>query len=178
MHGVFAVFDADMVSPASSQYLTTHILACPLEKHDIKAAKSDEGAVTEAVDLAKKKNIREGKNWKLSGDGHCSFFLPKSCTGSYAGFCSIKRRVQFDGCVADPVQTISAILPGSQRSVLLLRLVVQEAMNEVLNVNPRLKMKVHVGAIKIHVWGKHREFSREITMEVSEKLIEGVAKEG
>ena len=54
----------------------------------------------------------------------------------------------------------------------------QEAMNEVLNVNPRLKMKVHVGAIKIHVWGKHREFSREITMEVSEKLIEGVAKEG
>ena len=84
MHGVFAVFDAAMVSPASSQYLTTHVLACPLEKYDIKATELDEGAVTEAVDLAK--SIRQRKNCKLSADGQCSFFYQKVAQDLMRGF--------------------------------------------------------------------------------------------
>ena len=40
-------------------------------------------------------------------------------------------------------QTITAILPGSKWSVLLLRIVVQDAMSEVCKVNPQLKLHVY-----------------------------------
>ena len=41
------------------------------------------------------------------------------------------RRVLFEGCVAEPLQTITAILPGSKWSCLLLRTVLQDALSEV-----------------------------------------------
>ena len=37
-------------------------------------------------------------------------------------------RVRFEGCDADPLQTTTAVLPGSKRLVLLLRGVMQDAM--------------------------------------------------
>ena len=51
--------------------------------------------------------------------------------------------VLFEGCVADPLQTITAILPGSNWSVLLLRIVMQDAISEVLKVFPQFMQKVH-----------------------------------
>ena len=68
-----------------------------------------------------------------------------------------QRRVQFEGCVAEPLQTTTAIFPGSKWSVLLLRTVMQEAMSEVLNVYPQLMMKVYVDGTTIHVWDKNRK---------------------
>ena len=44
------------------------------------------------------------------------------------------RRVEFEGCVADPHPTITAIIPGSKWSCLLLRIVLQDALNEVTNI--------------------------------------------
>ena len=40
----------------------------------------------------------------------------------------------FEGCVAEPLQTISAILPGSKWSCLLLRIVLQDASCEVAHI--------------------------------------------
>ena len=46
------------------------------------------------------------------------------------------RRKQFEGCVAEPLQTITAILPGSMWSCLLLRSVLQDASSEVTKIYP------------------------------------------
>ena len=53
-----------------------------------------------------------------------------------------QRRVQFEGCVAEPLQTITAILPGSKWSCLLSRIVLQDALSEVMKVYPPMKLKV------------------------------------
>ena len=50
-------------------------------------------------------------------------------------------RVIFEGCVAYPL-TITAILPGSNWSVLFLRMVMQDAMGELLKMYPQLKIEV------------------------------------
>ena len=50
---------------------------------------------------------------------------------------------------ANPLQKITAILPRSKWSVLLLRIVMQEAMSDVLNVYPQLRMKDRVDDIKV-----------------------------
>ena len=41
------------------------------------------------------------------------------------------RRVQFEGCAAEPLATITAILPGSKWSCLRLRIVLQDALSDV-----------------------------------------------
>ena len=43
-----------------------------------------------------------------------------------------QRKVIFQGCMADPLQTITAILSGSKWSGLLLRIVLQDALSEVV----------------------------------------------
>ena len=59
------------------------------------------------------------------------------------GYFEHQRRVLFEGCVADPLQIITAILLGSKWSVLLLKMVMQDAMSEVLKVYPTLRLKLH-----------------------------------
>ena len=49
----------------------------------------------------------------------------------------------------DPLQTFNAMLPGSKKSVLLVRTVMQDALSEVLNLIPKLRMKAHVDDIRI-----------------------------
>ena len=56
-------------------------------------------------------------------------------------------RVQFKGCVEEPLETTTAILPGSKWSCLLLRIVLQDAPSEVTNFNPPLKFRVFVDDI-------------------------------
>ena len=58
-----------------------------------------------------------------------------------------QRSVQFEGCVAEPLRTITAILPGSKWSCLLLRVVLQGALSEVTNIYPPLKLRVFVDEI-------------------------------
>ena len=47
------------------------------------------------------------------------------------------KRVQFERCLAEPLQTITAILPGCKWSCLLLRIVLQNALSEVTRIYPR-----------------------------------------
>ena len=70
----------------------------------------------------------------------------RSC-GCFVGIFEHQRRVQFEGCVADPLKTITAILPGSEWSCLLLRIVLQDAFSEVTQIYPPLKLRVFVDDI-------------------------------
>ena len=47
------------------------------------------------------------------------------------GYSEHQRRVQFEGCAGEPLTTITAILPRSKWSRLLLRIVLQDAFSEV-----------------------------------------------
>ena len=105
------------------------------------------------------------------------FGSPQQVLGLSSVYFEHQRRVPFEGAVADPLQTITAILRGSTWSVLLLRMVMQEAMSEVLSVYPQFEMNVCVDDIKIHVWGENRELP-EVTMKVFENLEEAVTKKG
>ena len=67
------------------------------------------------------------------------------------------RRVQFEGCAAEPLKTITAILPGSKWSCLLLRIVLQDALSEVTKFFPSLKLRVFVDDITALVKGRNIE---------------------
>ena len=55
--------------------------------------------------------------------------------------------MQFEGCAAEPLQTTTAIVPGSKRSCLLLRVVLQDALSEVTKIDPPLNLRVFVDDI-------------------------------
>ena len=62
---------------------------------------------------------------------------------SFRGYFEHQRRVQFQKDVRQsPLATITAILPGSKWSCLLLRIVLQDALGEVTNIHPSLKLRV------------------------------------
>ena len=65
----------------------------------------------------------------------------------YAGAMWLLRRVQFEGCMAEPLQTITAILFGSKWSCLLLRIVLQDALIDVVKVDHPMKLEVFVSDI-------------------------------
>ena len=56
---------------------------------------------------------------------HLSF--PRKILRVLCGYFEHQRRLQFEGCVAEPLRTIMAIVPGSKWSCLLLRIVLQDS---------------------------------------------------
>ena len=75
------------------------------------------------------------------------------------GYFDNQRRVKFEGCVAEPLQTITAILPGSKWSCLLLRILLQDAFSEVMKVYPPLKLTVFVDEITASMDGRRKELA-------------------
>ena len=57
--------------------------------------------------------------------------------------------MHFEGSVAEPLQTIAAILPGSRWSCSLLRIVLQDALSEVARICPPLKLRFFVDDITV-----------------------------
>ena len=106
----------------------------------------DEGAATLVVDFAKafdKVPLKVVWAWTMH------FGFPKQFFGCSAGTSSTSEGYFSKGVVADPLQSITAILPGPKWSVSFSRTVMQDAMGEVLKVNLQVKFKVYVGDIKI-----------------------------
>ena len=64
-----------------------------------------------------------------------------------------ERRVMSGNNVSEPMVTITAILPGSTWSVLLLRTVMQEAMRCIFPVVPELRIRVYVDDMKLSQQG-------------------------
>ena len=79
--------------------------------------------------------------------------------------------MRFEGCVAEPLQTITTILPLSKWSCLLLRIVLQDALSEVTNIYPPLKLRVFVDDLTALLMGKNREVA-EMAKKVMKKLKE------
>ena len=73
------------------------------------------------------------------------------------GYSEHQRRVQFEGCAAEPLRTITAILPGSNWSCLLPRTVLQDALSEVTKIYPPLKLRVFVDDVTALLMGENRE---------------------
>ena len=84
-----------------------------------------------------------------------------------------QRRVQFEGCVAEPLQTITAILPGSKWSCLLLKIVLQDAFSEVTKIFPFLKLRFFVDDITALEKGRNKDVA-----EVAKKGDEKVERSG
>ena len=91
-----------------------------------------------------------------------------------------QRRVQFEGCAAEPLQTITAILPGSKWSCLLLRIVLQDALSEVTKTDSLLlplKLRVFVVDLTALLKGKNKEVA-EMAKKVMKRLRDEFEKKG
>ena len=62
------------------------------------------------------------------------FSFPRKMLRVLCGYFEHQRRVQFEGCVVELLLTITAILPRSKWSCLLLRFVLQDALSEVTHI--------------------------------------------
>ena len=96
-----------------------------------RATAEDRGAVALVLNLAKAfERVSLPVVWAWAT--HFSF--PRKILRVLCVYFEHRRRVQFEGCVAEPLQTITAIFPGSKWSCLLLRIVLQDALSEVTKV--------------------------------------------
>ena len=89
------------------------------------------------------------------------------------GYFEHQRSAQFEGCVAEPLQTITAILLGSKWSCLLLRIVLQDALSEVTQIFPPLKLLVFEADITAFMNGRNKEL-----VEMAEKVFQEVEVRG
>ena len=85
------------------------------------------------------------------------FSFPRKILRVLCGYFEHQRRVQFEGCAADPLTTITAILPGSKCWYSLLRIVLQDALSEVTKIYPSLKLRFFVGDITALVKGRNED---------------------
>ena len=95
----------------------------------------DQGAVALVLDLAKAfERVSFPVVWAWAT--HLSFTM--KILRVLCGYFEHQRRVQFEGCAAEPLQIISAILSGSKWSCLLLRFLLHDALSEVIKIYPSL----------------------------------------
>ena len=122
-----------------------------MERLHGKAKAEDQGAVALVLDLAKAfDRVSLVVVWAWAT--HFSF--PRKILRVLCGYFEHQRRVQFEGCAAEPLTTITAFLPGSKWRCLLLRIVLQDALSEVTNIYPSFKPRVFVNDITALVKGK------------------------
>ena len=65
-----------------------------------------------------------------------------------------QRRAQIEGCAMEALRSITAMLPGSKWSCLLLRVVLQDALCEVTKFYPPLELRVFVVDKNTFDWEK------------------------
>ena len=87
---------------------------------------SDQGAIVRVLDLTKafeRASLPSVWAWATHIND------PKKILRVLHGYFDHQRRVQFEGCVAEPFQTSTAILHGSKWICLFLRIVLQDGLN-------------------------------------------------
>ena len=112
-----------------------------MERFKYQAGGKYQGAVALILDLAKAYE-RVGLPVVWAWATHFTF--PRKMLRVPCGYFEHQRRVQFEGCVAEPLRTIMAILAGSRWSCLLLRIVLQDALSEATKICLPLKLRVLV----------------------------------
>ena len=96
-----------------------------------KERKRIEGAVALVLDLAK---AFERVSLQVVWAWATHFSLARKILRVLCDYSEHQRRVQFEGCAAERSRTITAILQGSKRSSLLMRIVLQDALSEVTKI--------------------------------------------
>ena len=104
-----------------------------MERFNGKAKAEDQGAVALVLDLA---NAFARISLPVVWAWATHFSFPRKILRVLCGFFEHQRRVQFEGCAAEPLTTITAILPGSKWSCLFFRIVLQDALSEVTKTYP------------------------------------------
>ena len=112
-----------------------------MKRFNGRAKAEEQGAVALVLDLVK---AFERVSLLVVWAWATQFSFPRKILRVLCGYFEQQRRVQFEGCAAEPLTTITAILPGSQWSCLLLRIVLLDALSEVTKIYPLLKLRVFV----------------------------------
>ena len=102
-----------------------------MERFKCHAGQKDQGAVAQVLDLAK---ALERVSLPVAWAWATHFDFPRKILRVLCGYFEHQRQVQFEGCVAELLQTIMAILPGSKWSCLLFRIVLKDALSEVTKI--------------------------------------------
>ena len=139
-----------------------------MERLNGKAKAGNQGAVALVLDLAK---AFERVSLLVVWVWATHFCFPRKILRVLCGFCEHQRRAQFEGCAAEPLRTITAILPGSKWSCLLLRILLQDALSEVTKNYLPLKLRVFVDDITASVKGEKKKW-RKWRKKVMKKLKE------
>ena len=101
--------------------------------------KKDQGAVTSVLDLVK---AFERVSFLVVWAWTTHFKFARKILRVPCGyFFEHQRSAQFEGCVAEPLQTITAFFPGSEWTCFVLRVVCQDVLRQVTNINPPLKFE-------------------------------------
>ena len=137
------------------------------ERFNGRAKAEDQGAVALVLDLAK---AFERASVPVVWAWATHFSFPRKILRVRCGNFEHQRRVQFEGCAAEPLTTITTMLPGSKWSCLLLRIVLQDALSEVTKICTSLKLRVFEEDITALVKGK-KEVA-ETAKKVMKKLKE------
>ena len=145
-----------------------------MERFKKRTGEEDVEAVALVLGLAK---AFEWVNLPVVWAWSTHFSFPRKILWVLCGYSEHQSRVQFEGCVAEPLQTITAILPGSKWSCLLLRVVLQDASSEVTQMYPPLKLRVFVDDIPALLMEKNKAVA-EKAKKVMNKLEEEVEKKG
>ena len=122
-----------------------------MERFNGKAKEEDQGAAALVLDLAKAfKRVSLPVVWAWAT--HFSFLRR-----ILRVLCGYFEHQQVEGCVADPLRTVTAILPGSKWSCLLPRIVLQDALSEVTKIYLPLMLRVFVDDITALLKGRNKE---------------------
>ena len=149
---VSSCWDATDVRNGGAQRTVWEVLL-EMERFSGRAKAEDQGAVALVRGLAKAfERVSLLVVWALAT--HFSF--PRKILRVLCRYFEHQRRLQFEGCVAEPLQAIMAILPGSKWSCFL-RIVLQDALSEVTNIYPSLKLRVFVDDITALVQGRNED---------------------
>ena len=128
-----------------------------VERFKCSAGEEDLGAVALVLDLAK---AFERFSLPVVWAWATHFSFARKILRVLCGYFEHQRRARFEGCVAEPLQTITAILPGSTWSCLLLRIVLQDALSEATQRYPPLKLRVFVDDITALFVVKNKEVAK------------------
>ena len=135
-----------------------------MERYRFRVGKKDRGAAALVLDLVKsfeRVSLPVFSAWAT----HVNF--PRKILRVLCGYFEHRRRVQFEGCVAEPLRTISAILPGSKWSCLPLRIVLQDALSEVTKNYLPLKLTVFVDDMTALLMEKNKVMADMAKMVIS-----------
>ena len=112
---------------------------------DLTVKQNSQGASTLVVDLAKadeKVQLIVVWSWAM----HTGF--PQRVLRVFCGYFAHARRVMYENDVSDAMETMTAILRGCKGSVLLSRIVMQDAVSGIFHTHSELRIRENMNDMK------------------------------